>query len=162
MKSPYKTQRARIPMAVRFWEKVKKTNRCWLWTGKLDQDGYGRIWSGDYQQKMLRAPRASWMLHRGLIPDGLHVLHRCDNPQCVNPAHLFLGTIKDNNIDMTRKGRNIFQHRNPVKKLTDQQIRSIRSQRSKGKLLRELSKAFGVTEGTISRIVHRVRRPRVD
>lgn len=81
---------------------------CWIWMACLDGAGYGRIGVGskrDGTKRALQASRASWMIHRGPIPKGLHVCHTCDVPACVNPDHLFLGTNKDNADDMVRKGR---------------------------------------------------------
>jgi HNH endonuclease len=89
--------------ADRFWKYVKKENNCWLWTGATAK-GYGDLQVGDKRQ---RAHRISWMLHRGKIPKGMFVCHKCDNPPCVNPAHLFLGTNRDNILDCHLKGRNI-------------------------------------------------------
>lgn len=97
------------PLAERFWKKVRKTDGCWLWIGGKDRRGYGRI--GDVPSPNGRrgptilASRASWQLHYGPIPDGLDILHRCDNPSCVRPDHLFAGTASDNFQDMLRKGR---------------------------------------------------------
>jgi hypothetical protein len=87
----------------RFWSKVDKSGECWVWTAKaLCENGYGRFYVG---KKPLRAHRYSWELANGPITDGLFVCHRCDNPPCVNPAHLFLGTHQDNMQDMVAKGR---------------------------------------------------------
>lgn len=94
------------PIEERFWEKVKKTSECWLWTAAVDRKGYGRIGLGP---DLLGAHRYSWELAYGPIPDGMAVLHHCDNPLCVRPEHLWLGTIADNNRDMIKKGRAWWQ-----------------------------------------------------
>lgn len=86
----------------RFESRIRVTPGCWLWTGARCGDGYGNIRG---QGRVLRAHRVSFQLYVGEIQQGLHVLHSCDNPACVNPAHLRLGTHQDNMDDMYSKGR---------------------------------------------------------
>ena len=87
----------------RFWYHVNKTDGCWEWTGYRDKVGYGRFKMGT--KKVFMSHRAAYTLFKGPIPDGLLVCHRCDNPSCVNPDHLFLGTHLDNNLDCVNKDR---------------------------------------------------------
>lgn len=91
-------------MVARFWESVEKGpgDACWEWTGHANRSGYGRV---TRRGRDLFAHRYSWELANGPIPDGLIVCHRCDNPPCVRPEHLFLGTHSDNMRDAQRKGR---------------------------------------------------------
>lgn len=98
--------RPRVPLRQRFERMViRREEGCWGWKGAPDKDGYGRIWSGGTGGQHMRAHRVSFELFRGKIPEGLEVLHRCDNPPCTRPDHLFLGTNLDNSIDMVRKNR---------------------------------------------------------
>ncbi|KKN16791.1 hypothetical protein LCGC14_0972530, partial [marine sediment metagenome] len=86
---------------IRFWGKVKKTNSCWMWVATLHA-GYGYV---GLNGKDYSAHRISWEIHFGKIPEGMLVLHKCDNPPCVNPKHLWIGTRKQNTQDMIKKGR---------------------------------------------------------
>lgn len=91
----------------RFLSKIEKTEDCWIWKNCVDEFGYGAIW---YRGSGYRAHRIMWALTYGQ-PGNLLVLHKCDNPKCVNPDHLFLGNHQDNGIDMIKKGRGNFQKR---------------------------------------------------
>jgi hypothetical protein len=84
--------------AARFWSHVLESPACWIWTGNIGPNGYGR-----FGQRYAHRLSYEWM--RGPIPEGMFVLHHCDNPPCVRPDHLFLGTAADNSHDMVRKGR---------------------------------------------------------
>ena len=142
-----------------FWSKVSKD--CWVWTGACNRVGYGHLfWGGEWWL----AHRLSWFLTKGQIPKGMLVCHRCDNPCCVNPDHLFLGTQSDNLRDSVKKGRwnNGDRHwtrRHPEKvtcgsshwnaKLTDSSAREILQMAMSGHSQRALAKRFGVSPRTI-------------
>lgn len=93
-------------MPDRFWAKTipEPNTGCWLWMGSTWGGGYGQV---RINRRTRFAHRVAWEVSNGPIPNGLFVLHRCDNPPCVNPAHLFLGTHQDNMDDMMRKGRKV-------------------------------------------------------
>ena len=124
-----------------------------VWLGQVDKDGYGRV---VYQRKVVRAHRLSYLLHIGEIPDGLFVLHTCDNPDCINPDHLFLGTPKDNMVDKMRKGRgaDLRGEKNSRAKLSTQQVLEIRKDK---RAVGEVAKAYGVSHGLISGIKTKTR-----
>lgn len=86
--------------------RVEKADACWEFTGSIGRDGYGQFRSNRGGSGMEKAHRYAWFLENGDIPEGLFVLHRCDNRKCVRPSHLWLGTLSDNMKDMVAKGRN--------------------------------------------------------
>lgn len=135
----------------RFWSRVNKTDGCWLWTWGKDEDGYGIV---RLTYRMFRCHRLSWMLHNGPIPKETPcVLHNCpgvDNPSCINPSHLWLGTAADNNADRDAKGRG----RGGNSKLAGDVVREIRKLRSNGTLVRIIAEKFGVSIWTVEGIVY--------
>ena len=115
------------PGEKRFWSRVRKSDGCWEWTGKPRRDRYGTIAVGPRGgKKDFLAHRFSWQLHYGEIPEGMEVCHTCDNPPCVRPDHLFLGTHKVNMSDMGKKGRRSWGEKHELHKLTTAQVRDIR------------------------------------
>jgi hypothetical protein len=162
----------------RFWAKVDKVpGGCWLWTASVRNKGYGAFaYVSNGRTVQERAHRISWKLRFGFIPQGLCVLHDCpggDNPRCVNPEHLFLGTKADNNRDMHRKGRSVpggtygragYERgdRHHAAKLTAEGVRSIRAAHSAGESLGSISRRLNLAIGHVHRIVHRKAWKHVD
>jgi HNH endonuclease len=146
------------PLSERFWEKVGKQPGCWIWTGKRNRQGYGRAYSGGEFGYEIAAHRLAWELTNGPIPPGLCVLHRCDNPSCVNPDHLWLGSQADNVRDMIDKGRrgdsSLIGVRNGRAKLTPEAAGQIRSLHARGlATYTDLARVYGVGKSTICRVV---------
>ena len=140
---------ARYTEAERFWAKVVKSDGCWEWHGARNESGHGRFF------RNRGAHRWSWEAAYGPIPKGLDVCHVCDNPPCVNPAHLFLGTHADNTWDMFAKGRH------PNKPLAAADIQEIRIAHANGVTLSALARQYGTTQQALGRICRRVRRQEV-
>lgn len=142
-----------VAPSVRFMEKVDTTGACWLWTGGTFPNGYGQFW---LDGRNTSAHRASWRLFRGPIPSALVICHRCDTPPCVNPAHLFLGTVGDNNQDKMIKGRASHGAGHHNAKVTDNQVRTIRALWDTGQYrVKDLARAFDVSAATAHKIATR-------
>lgn len=126
-----------------FWSQVDtQSNNCWLWTGTLDGDGYGKVTGYD---RSYRASRVSYWLCNGIIPRGLFVCHTCDVPACVRPDHLFLGTYEDNMEDMARKGRVTGRPRRVF------DIEAARQLQADGLSLRKIAALMNVPRATLGR-----------
>lgn len=145
---------ARYPEPVeRFWERVSKggPDECWPWIAYRNDHGYGIMyWTG----RRRRASHVAYLLAHGSIPAGLWVLHKCDNPACVNPAHLFPGNCKANNTDMMLKGR----HSNGLRKASSnpETVRLIRARyKPKVVTMKILADEYQISERTVYLIVHR-------
>ncbi len=132
--------------AKRFWARVKRGPGCWEWQGST-QRGYGAFWNG---KKVARAHRVSWELINGPIAHGLGVLHKCDNPSCVRPAHLFLGDQIENMKDASLKGRlTIYRgNDNCNAKLTPQRLENLKQRRREGLSYRRLAQLFNISHTT--------------
>lgn len=161
------------PMEERFWTKVKKgrgKDACWEWTGGKNNKGYGTFMPVSPRNRL--AHRVSWAMSQGItideIPEGTSILHHCDNPLCVRPAHLFTGSIRDNAIDMVKKGRGRYVvHHGPdngFSKLTEDDVREIRRIYATDHSVtqKDLAERFGVSKGLISRIWTRMRWKHVE
>lgn len=153
----------------RFWSKVSiadDSDSCWEWQACRDRKGYGIISIGsktDGTNTVARAHRLAYLLAFETDPNSLHVLHKCDNPSCCNPKHLFLGTPQDNTSDMIKKGRQAKGEKSGQAKLTEAQVREIRKRYRSGNIFqRELAKEYGVTTSLISAIIRRSKRKYVD
>lgn len=142
------------PLQERFWAKVEKgdTNECWLWVGATLKSGYGYIDARRTIGRLLYAHRLSWEFAFGEPADN-HVLHKCDNPPCVNPSHLFLGTQAANTADMVTKGRHAMGMKNGRRKLSADDVRAIRALAAPNV---EIAERFGLHANQVYRIKHRI------
>lgn len=129
----------------RFISKVEITENCWIWKAGKMKSGYGLFWL----DKQGSAHRASWILHNGEIPKGLCVCHKCDNPSCVNPDHLFLGTHKENTQDAIKKKRLVLQKTKIPKDQHDKIIHLYEN----GMTQREIGKIYNANQRQIWKII---------
>lgn len=150
---------ATTPPANRFWPKVDRSggpDACWLWTAGKQGKGYGQFFRSKHHP--VGAHRFAYELTHGPISDGLHVCHRCDNPPCCNPSHLFLGTPADNMRDKTTKGRNPG---NPTakgghRKVTDAEALAMAAHIAAGETYEWVGRQYGVAPSTVLRNVRRL------
>lgn len=149
-----------LPDNERFWRLVRKAddpNGCWTLAG---QDGYGRFWSNE-ERRLVPATHVAWASENGPVPPGMHVLHRCDNPPCVRPSHLFLGTRSDNMQDMHAKSRYPTSRRVRVRrgvdlpqaKLTEADIPAIRAAVAGGEPAARVARRHGVSRFAVRAVV---------
>jgi len=157
----------RVPWRKRFWAKVQiikdnpddpHENSCWEWKGRVGKNGYGTF-------TLARGfPRGAHCVAYELaygenVPEGIEVCHTCDNPICVRPEHLFLGTHADNAADMVAKGRGVSPRlsgeSNPSAKLTEKQVQNIRASYIFGQVTqRDIAEQFGISQQQVSNIVN--------
>lgn len=138
----------------RFWAKVDKRgpDECWPWLGYIMPNGYGQTSLGG---KHIYAHRTSWMLSGRDIPFGMCVLHKCDFRRCVNPAHLWIGSVADNDRDRDEKGHTAKGEQGGMAKLTTAEVLQIRALSKDGVPGIVLSNQFNVSRATICRTIHR-------
>jgi hypothetical protein len=152
------------PLEKRFWRRINKDGPtpahapdlgpCWVFLGAKVRYGYGAfVVQRDGVREHSTAHRVSWVLAHGDIPDGMWVLHRCDNPPCVNPAHLFLGTRDDNMRDAMSKGRMARGSRAGRAKLTESDVRVMRALRGEGWTQVRLAERFGICQSEVSNVL---------
>ncbi len=140
----------------RFWKKVQKSpDGCWLWVGEWSRSSR-RYGSFNWEGAPMQAHRSAWILERGLIPEGMNVLHRCDIPRCVRPDHLFLGTQADNVHDCMAKKRAAIGSRLGRAKLNEETVLAIRREYAFGLerlTAKALARKWGVGKTNITPIL---------
>ncbi len=157
MSYPIKKERLTTKAKARFWSKVNKTSGCWNWRASRDSHGYGRFSLNGRGAGPVAAHRVSWVLEHGEI-DGAEVCHSCDNPACVNPNHLFIGTHSENMKDAQAKGRMKIKSkgkpgsRHSLAKLTEMQVLEMRKMKAAGVKNRRIAEFFGVCYSAAQKI----------
>ena len=143
----------------RFWRKVLRGDRCWEWQGAQARHGYGLVILSPARARVRRtfAHRVAWTAVHGEIEGGFHVCHRCDNPPCCNPDHLFIGTAKDNALDRQAKGRTHVGNGadNPRARLTEADVRTIRQMGADGVASAAIARAFGISPSATRYVLKR-------
>jgi hypothetical protein len=143
----------KLSPGVNFWPYVSKSSTCWIWQGGINHFGYGVYCTNS---TLMGAHRFSYILENGPIPKGMVICHKCDNPPCVNPDHLFLGTPSDNLRDMVQKGRNAKGEKSGNAKLSVEQVKTIRDSFARGELTKtQLARIYHVTFTNIHYIIGR-------
>lgn len=136
----------------KFNRSFRVTPSCWIWLGNIDSKGYARILLNGAQY---RASRFSYNLYIGTVPSRLLVRHRCDNPKCVNPEHLLLGTPQDNSNDMVSRDRQSRGDSHPKSKVNEKDVLEIRQLPKYGLPLRTIANMYGITISTAGRIINK-------
>lgn len=138
-----------------FWSRVEQSpDDCWRWKGPYTKLGYGKV---SWRNATRFAHRVAYALAHGVDPGALLVCHHCDNPPCCNPAHLFLGTNRDNSRDMAAKGRAPA----PRQRLTEDEVRAVRAAVEAGEAKRAIARRFGITHKHVSNLALRKQRAEV-
>jgi hypothetical protein len=139
----------------RFWRQVEITDGCWIWKGYRNPLGYGRMRVHGLGKAMILAHHISYEIHHGPVPDGGWVLHHCDNPPCVRPDHIYLGTPKQNSQDAVSRGRwaDLRGENNNFARLTETSVREIKRRIAEGERCAAIARAFGVSYGAIYEII---------
>lgn len=143
---------SRPSLEERFYNKVNKTDSCWIWTAYRSNFGYGTI---GIEKKTCKAHRVAWELEYGTIPKDMQVCHSCDNPSCVRPSHLFIGSQQDNIDDQMKKKRHVsFKGSdNGMSRLSEEDVRSIHDGDSKGISHNKIAQYHGVSRHHVSQII---------
>lgn len=156
-----------LPVEERFWQYIKigEPEECWEWQSNRGIRNYGLFTLS--KGKTVRASRFVYELTNGPIPEGMFICHKCDNPPCCNPDHLFLGTPKENTADMIAKGRNLHRaargEKSAKAKLTEKDVRRIREYYNSGQYKQaELAKMFHMSFNAIHAIVNRTHWKHID